>query len=147
MRLYGHGTSGSKRSGASARRFLASAAVVVMLGLLPVAISPRLAVTQEVNLVKVDVSVVGKGLRASKLAGNTVVNDKNETIGKLDDIIVGPDRSLFAVLQVGGFLGLGSRLVAVPYDSLHIEEKDGKVEKVELPGASRDQLKQLAEFR
>jgi hypothetical protein len=52
--------------------------------------------------------------------------------------------SLFTVLEVGGFLGIGSRLVAVPYDSLTIDESGNKIE---LPGASKDQLKQLAEFR
>jgi hypothetical protein len=51
---------------------------------------------------------------------------------------------MFAVLQVGGFLGLGSHLVAVPYDSLKVSD-DGK--KVELPGATKDELKKLAEFK
>ena len=75
------------------------------------------------------------------------MNERNETVGKLDDLVVGEDRALFAVLKVGGFLGIGSRLVAVPYDSLKIDQEAGKVQKVELPGASRDELKRLAEFR
>jgi hypothetical protein len=37
--------------------------------------------------------------------------------------------------------------VAIPYDSLHVDEKDGKVAKIELQGASSDQLRQLAEIR
>ncbi|MBV9263191.1 MAG: PRC-barrel domain containing protein, partial [Candidatus Eremiobacteraeota bacterium] len=51
---------------------------------------------------------------------------------------------LFAVLQVGGFLGVGGRLVADPYDSLVLDET-GK--KIELPGATKDQLKSLSEFK
>jgi sporulation protein YlmC with PRC-barrel domain len=121
--------------------------VMVIVALLPLLIHPRPAFSQGVNLVKVDVSVVGKGLRASKLAGHSVVNEKNETVGKIDDIIVGDDRSLYVVLEVGGFLGIGSRLVAVPYDSLKIDQDAGKVQKVELPGASHDELKRLAEFK
>jgi sporulation protein YlmC with PRC-barrel domain len=127
--------------------FLRATVVVLALALPPVAAAPSPALAQAVQLVKVDVAVVGKGLRASKLIGQSVVNDKNEKVGSVDDIIVGSDHSLFAVLQVGGFLGIGKKLVAVPYDSLKLDEKDGKVAKVELPGASSDQLKQLAEFR
>jgi sporulation protein YlmC with PRC-barrel domain len=127
-------------------RGAAVAGVALALVLLPVTINPSPARAQDVQLVKVDVAVVDKGLRASKLIGQSVVNDKNEKVGSIDDIIVGSDHSLYAVVQVGGFLGIGKKMVAVPYDSLHIDEKNGKVAKVELPGASKDQLKQLSEF-
>lgn len=119
-------------------------ALFAALGLLFCAVSTRPALSQDVQLVKIDVSVVGKGQRASKLIGSTVTNDKNEKIGKLDDIIVDNNRVMYAVLQVGGFLGLGSHLVAVPYDSLKVDEA-GK--NVVLPGASKDELKKLAEFK
>lgn len=127
------------------RNFVTLTILMMIVGLSPLV--PRPALSQGVNLVKVDVSVVGKGLRASKLMGRSVVNERNETVGKIDDVIVGDDRSLYAVLEVGGFLGLGSRLVAVPYDNLKIDQENGKVQKVELPGASRDELKRLAEFK
>jgi sporulation protein YlmC with PRC-barrel domain len=94
--------------------------------------------------VKVDVAVVAKGHRISKLLSSNVVNDKNEKVGTLDDVVVDRDRNLFAVLQVGGFLGINTHLVAVPYQSLVIDDT-GK--RIELPGASRDELKKLAEFR
>jgi sporulation protein YlmC with PRC-barrel domain len=92
------------------------------------------------------VQVVANGYRVSKLTGHAVVNDKNETIGKIDDFIIGREEghSLFTVLQVGGFLGVGSRLVAVPYDSLVIDQNGNKIE---LPGASKDQIEKLAQFR
>lgn len=69
-----------------------------------------------VSLVKVDLSVVAQGYRLSKLIGSSVINDKNEKIGTIDDLIADKDKKLlsFAVLQVGGFLGVGGRLVAVP---------------------------------
>ena len=98
-----------------------------------------------VGLIKVDLSVVSKGYRMSKLIGTTVINDKNEKIGTVDDIVADKDKKLlnFAVLQVGGFLGLGGRLVVVPYDSLQIDETG---QKITLPGASKDELKKLSEF-
>jgi sporulation protein YlmC with PRC-barrel domain len=114
----------------------------VLLGFLLVAHGPRLA-HSGVHLVKVDVAAVARGIRVSKLTGHSVVNDKNENIGKIDDLVIAQDHSLFTVLQVGGFLGLGSHYVAVPFDSLKIDEN---VSRVELPGASRDELKKLTEF-
>src|ERR1700716_498898 len=96
-----------------------------------------------VALVVVDVVWVADGYRFSKLRGETVYNSTNEKIGTLDDLIVGKDRVLFAIIQVGGFLGIGSRLVAVPYTSLQISQ-EGK--HIVLPGATKEQLKALPEF-
>jgi hypothetical protein len=104
---------------------------------------PGSAISQAVQLVVVDVAAVAKGYRASKLLHASVRNDKNEKIGSIDDIIIGHDRLLFAVLEVGGFLGMGAHLVAVPYQSLVLEEDGGKIV---LPGASKDELKKLPEF-
>ena len=98
-----------------------------------------------VQLIKVDLSVVAKGYRISKLVGATVINDKNEKIGTVDDVVADKDKKQlsFAVLQVGGFLGLGGQLVVVPYDSLVIDETG---QKITLPGASKDELKKLSTF-
>ena len=98
-----------------------------------------------VALVKVDLSVVMQGYRISKVIGSNVVNDKNEKVGTIDDVIADKDKKQlsFAVLQVGGFLGLGGRLVAVPFDNLVIDDKERKVT---LPGATKDELKKLSEF-
>jgi hypothetical protein len=97
-----------------------------------------------VELVVVDVVQVANGYRASKLRGVTVSNPQNQKIGDLDDLIVGKDRVLFAIVQVGGFLGIGSHLIAVPYTSLQINE-DGS--RIVLPGATREQVKGLPEFK
>jgi sporulation protein YlmC with PRC-barrel domain len=119
-------------------RFLVSFALATAILILPGVPS---ALSQAVVIV--DVKAVAKGLRTSKLVGKTVVNDKNEQIGTIDDLIIDRDRVLFAVLQVGGFLGIGGRLVAVPYESLVVDEAGNKIT---LPGATRDQLTKLPEF-
>jgi sporulation protein YlmC with PRC-barrel domain len=96
------------------------------------------------QLVEVDAKPLAEAYRASKLIGASVVNDKDEKIGSVDDLIVTPsDRVLFAVISVGGFLGINGRLVAVPYSSLTVDEKAGKVT---LPGASKDALTKLPPF-
>lgn len=64
------------------------------------------------------------GWRSSQIAGATVYNDRDERIGSVDDLIVGQDgRISEAVLSVGGFLGIGAKLVAVPYERLRFEER------------------------
>ena len=96
------------------------------------------------QLVEVDEKAVGEAFRASKLIGASVVNDKNEKIGSIDDLIITPtDHVLFAVISVGGFLGVNSRLVAVPYTSLQIDDKGRRVV---LPGATKDALSKLPLF-
>jgi sporulation protein YlmC with PRC-barrel domain len=125
-------------------KFFVFAAIAVMLVMLLLAGYSRPVLSQAVQLIKVDVAVVAKGFRVSKVLGSSVNNDKNENIGKLDDIIIDQKRALFAVLQVGGFLGLGGRLVAVPYESLVIEDNGRKIT---LPGASKEELQKLAEFK
>jgi hypothetical protein len=118
-------------------------AVGVLILLLLVAYSGPVY-SQVVKLVTVDVNVVAQGYRVSRLTGSSVTNEKNEKIGSIDDFIVGLNRTLFAVLQVGGFLGLGAHLVAVPYESLVIDD-EGRT--IQLPGASKDELKKLPELK
>ena len=98
---------------------------------------------QTVELVKLDVQKLAAGYRASKIIGSGVVNDANETIGKIDDILVSSDgKQPYAVLSIGGFLGMGSRFVVVPYDTLTFTDN-----KITLPGGTKDGLKMLPEFK
>lgn len=57
--------------------------------------------------------------RASKVVGLSVYNDKNESLGSINDILMDKSGNIKAVvLGVGGFLGLGEHLVAVPFDKI-----------------------------
>src|SRR5665213_2903524 len=99
--------------------------------------------SQTVELVKVDVQKLAAGYRASKVMGSSVLNDGNETIGKIDDILVSSDgKKPYAVLSIGGFLGMGTHLVVVPYDTLNFADN-----KVVLPGGTKDGLRMLPEFK
>jgi sporulation protein YlmC with PRC-barrel domain len=98
---------------------------------------------QTVDIAKVDVQTLPAGYRASKVIGSSVLNDANETIGKIDDVLVSPDgKAPFAVLSIGGFLGMDTHLVVVPYASLKLVEN-----KIVLPGGTKDTLKMLPEFK
>ena len=99
------------------------------------------AVTLGVAVEQVD--VVAKGWRASKLLRASVYNDSDQRIGKVGDLIIAPDGSLsVAIVDVGGFLGLGTHHVAIP-----IEQFSQVTPKIILPGATKDALKQLPEFK
>ena len=126
------------------RALLTVIAAATLSGLLLIVTDARPAISQAVRLVTVDVNTVAQGYRVSKLTGRGVTNEKNEKIGTIDDFVIARNRSLFAVLQVGGFLGIGGHLVAVPYDSLVIDDEGSKIQ---LPGASKDELKKLTEFK
>ncbi len=98
---------------------------------------------QSVTLMKVDPASLATGYRTSKVVGSTVVNEANETVGTIDDLIVTPTEKVpFAVLSVGGFLGIGSKYVVVPFSSLQVKDKQ-----MVLPGATKDSLKALPEFK
>ncbi|MGE4218912.1 MAG: PRC-barrel domain-containing protein [Alphaproteobacteria bacterium] len=57
--------------------------------------------------------------RATRIEGVEVYNGQNEKIGDIDDVLIDRDGKVEAVvIGVGGFLGLGERNVAVPYDAL-----------------------------
>jgi sporulation protein YlmC with PRC-barrel domain len=56
-------------------------------------------------------------LAASEIKGAKVTNFQNQDIGDIDELLIEPatGQVRFAVLSVGGFLGLGSTKVAVPW--------------------------------
>ena len=112
------------------------AAVAVVLVCLP----GQYSAAQPVGLVTLDVNEVANGYPAETLKLKTIVNDKNETIGKINDFIFSKDGRIFAVLSVGDFIGAGPHLVAVPFNSLKLDDSHGFIV---LPGASRAALEKL----
>jgi sporulation protein YlmC with PRC-barrel domain len=98
---------------------------------------------QTLSLMKVDPATLATGYRTSKVVGSTVYNEANEAVGTIDDLIVTPSETVpFAVLSVGGFLSMGTKYVVVPFSSLVVKDK-----KMVLPGATKDSLKSLPEFK
>src|SRR5437899_3803621 len=57
--------------------------------------------------------------RASKLVGLNVYNDSNESLGSINDLLADKSGNIKGVvIGVGGFLGVGEHLVAVPLDKV-----------------------------
>jgi sporulation protein YlmC with PRC-barrel domain len=97
------------------------------------------------SIMAVNVDIVATtGYRASKLMGSEIYNDQGMKIGRLDDFIVGSNAEVsVAIVAVGGFLGVGKRMVAVPATLFESNDQG----QVVLPGATKDILKALPEFR
>lgn len=57
--------------------------------------------------------------RTSKVVGLSVYNDSNESLGSINDLLTDKSGNIKAVVVgVGGFLGVGEHLVAIPYDKI-----------------------------
>ena len=61
-------------------------------------------------------------LRASELNGANVYNDQGTAIGTVNDMLVGDDgRVQNVVISVGGFLGIGTHYVSVPFSQVQVQ--------------------------
>jgi len=77
-----------------------------------------------------------------QVLGKDVYNDTGQKVGKIDDLIIAPDKSVsYAIVGVGGFVGIKEHNVAVPVGQL--KQQGGKIV---LPGATKDLLKAAPKF-
>jgi hypothetical protein len=99
-----------------------------------------------VAVVEMDAVIAGWSVKNDMLRKN-VVNDKKEKIGTISDIIIAPRPDgkppvpSFAIIGVGGFLGLARHDVAIPMEQIKLQ--DGNLV---LAGATKDALKALPPF-
>jgi sporulation protein YlmC with PRC-barrel domain len=86
---------------------------------------------------------VAMGWSAKKqILGKGVYNNIGEKVGDINDLIVTPDKAVsYAIVGVGGFLGVGEHEIAVPVGQL--KQLEGKIV---LPGATKDALKEAPKF-
>jgi sporulation protein YlmC with PRC-barrel domain len=63
-------------------------------------------------------------LAASTLAGDSVRNSVGDDLGKIDEIMIHipSGKVAYAVLSFGGIIGIGSKLFAVPWSALKVDE-------------------------
>jgi sporulation protein YlmC with PRC-barrel domain len=82
-------------------------------------------------------------VRVSKVVGASVYNDQNQSVGSVDDLLMSDNdhKAATAVISVGGFLGMGAKLVSVPFDQLKIEN-----DKIVMPGATKASLEGMPEY-
>jgi hypothetical protein len=123
-------------------KLIAATALATIAVLATPTLSPAQGAPQKITTV--DVKSLGTGLRASKVIGSDVVNENKDSIGKIDDLLISNDaHNVFAVISVGGFLGIGSKLIAIRYEELRrASDTTGFI----LPGATKESLSALPEY-
>jgi len=88
-------------------------------------------------------------IRVSQVLGSSVYNEHDQKVGSVKDILLGKsDQPILVILSVGGFLGIDSRLVAVPYNALLFgNTHDNADNKVLLPGATKASIAALPAYQ
>jgi sporulation protein YlmC with PRC-barrel domain len=76
------------------------------------------------------------------LMGKTIYNDAGVKVGKVEDLIISPDKNVsYVIVGAGGFVGIGRHDVAIPVTQ--IQDKAGKLV---MAGATKDSIKAMPEF-
>ncbi|WP_066925466.1 PRC-barrel domain-containing protein [Methylobacterium sp. CCH5-D2] len=83
---------------------------------------------------------------SSRLVGKNLYNNKNETIGEVEDLVIDNGKTVTGVVvSVGGFLGMGERYVLVDPSSIFLHKADGKLKA--MVDTDKDALKNAPEFK
>lgn len=87
-------------------------------------------------------------MTSKDLEGTTVYGANDENVGTIDTLVVGDDGKINeVVVNVGGFLGIGKKPVAVTFDELQIlQEKDGDDLRIYID-STEERLKAQPEFK
>lgn len=85
-------------------------------------------------------------VQGNKLIGADVKGASNEKIGDVTEVLVSTDGKINAIIvSVGGFLGMGDRRVALPWEQLRFSSEGSDL--VVMASATKEQLKEMPEYR
>ena len=106
-------------------------------------VADSVAQTAGVSVSTTEMVEFATGWSAKKqILGENVYNDVGDKVGEINDLIVTPSKALsYAIVGVGGFLGVAEHEIAVPVGKL--KQQQGKIV---LPGATKDVLKAVPKF-
>ena len=122
----------------------ALAAASVLLTGATMSVGQQVVGSTQLGVAMAELRDVTTGWSAKRqVLGKTIYNDSGDGIGKVDDIIVAPDKAVsYAIIGAGGFLGMSRHDVAIPVSQLK-QQSDGKFV---LAGATKDALKAMPPF-
>jgi sporulation protein YlmC with PRC-barrel domain len=128
---------------AAMRKTVVAGFMGVMMAVAAVNVAAQVAGSTTIGVPATELTTLTHGWSAKKqILGKPVYNDQSERVGDVDDIIVAPDKAIsYAIMSVGGFLGLGEHYVAIPFNQFKAD--DGKYV---LPGATKNTLKAIPKF-
>ena len=77
-----------------------------------------------------------------EVLGSPVVNASGDEVGEIEDLVVDDNQKHYAILSVGGFLGIGEKKVAIPLDQLQLREDEAYL----ISAETEEQLEQMPEY-
>jgi sporulation protein YlmC with PRC-barrel domain len=107
------------------------------------------AVTQEMPAGRPSfVKLQNTDLLTANVVGLDVYNERNDKIGKIQDVAFDPSKQVTGyILSVGGFLGMGTHYVAVDPNAVLVQYDAGNNTWRATMNATKDQLKSAPEFK
>lgn len=83
-------------------------------------------------------------LSSSSLVGTTVQNSAREDLGEIKDLMIdlSEGRIAYAVLSFGGFLGMGDKLFAIPWEAFQVVQE----EEILILNVAKEKLEQAPGF-
>ena len=95
---------------------------------------------------RLDDKTRGSAIRVSELQGMNLKNLQGENVGKIHDLVLDVNgRTVqYAAVTYGGFLGIGNKLFAVPFEAFQVGTEKG--EPVMILDVSEEQLKSAEGF-
>ncbi|MDT7834097.1 PRC-barrel domain-containing protein [Aquabacterium sp. OR-4] len=122
---------------------LAALALVASLGAAAPALTLVAGPTTSVDVSVTESTQLALGWSVKKtLLGKTLFNGGGSKVGKVEDLIISPDRNVsYVIVGAGGFIGIGRHDVAIPVNQ--IQNRAGKLV---MPTATKESLKALPAF-
>jgi sporulation protein YlmC with PRC-barrel domain len=119
---------------------LTTAALAIVLA---TPIHAQVAGSTTVGVEVTELSDVALGWSVKRqILGRNVYNESGERVGKVDDLIVTPDKALsFAIIGAGGFVGFGHHDIAIPVNLF--QRHNGRLV---LAGATKEAIKAMPNF-
>jgi sporulation protein YlmC with PRC-barrel domain/DNA-binding transcriptional MerR regulator len=103
----------------------------------------QVAGTSTTGVAPTESTQVAVGWSAKKaILGKVVYTESGQQIGKVEDLIISPEKNLsYFIVGAGGFIGIGRHDVAIPV--AQIKAVNGRLV---MPGVTKDALKAMPEF-
>ncbi|QTN21378.1 PRC-barrel domain-containing protein [Rhizobacter sp. AJA081-3] len=122
---------------------LATSAFAATLCVTPIASAQIAGGTTTVEASITESTQIAMGWSVKKtLLGKTIYNDAGQKVGKVDDLIISPDKNVsYVIVGAGGFIGIGRHDVAIPVS--RIQNQAGELV---MAGATKEMIKALPEF-
>ena len=125
---------------------MSAIALATLLGAMPLAYAqtthPTTMNPPSTTANRADEGIQNDQIRASKMIGSSVYDVQNRNIGKVRDLVLDKDGKIAAVVvDVGTFLGMGGKTVAVQLSDLKTDNNRLTLDR------TKEQLKQMANYR